>query len=194
MRDLVAPAPKAPNPETRCFLNRVSQVRFLPGALPVSERLGHASVGITLDLYSHVLPSMQQDAVRAFDELPVEVLFDRILRENGISHRHTGVRSPTTTGKIERFHQTLRKEFLADRAFASPEPTPRIGAMLRGKMAGRGDRARRVRLAAHHLLRGEPVDRRAALLRWGSMTVRRLSRALLGAIALVHVLTAWVRP
>jgi integrase len=35
----------------------------------VSERLGHASVGITLDIYSHVLPSMQQDAVRAFDEL-----------------------------------------------------------------------------------------------------------------------------
>ena len=33
---------------------------------------------------------------------PVEVLFDRILRENGISHRHTAPRSPTTTGKIER--------------------------------------------------------------------------------------------
>lgn len=50
---------------------------------------------------------------------PVEVLFDRICRENGISHRHTAVRSPTTTGKIERFHQTLRKEFLADRTFPS---------------------------------------------------------------------------
>jgi len=35
----------------------------------VSERLGHASVGITLDIYSHVLPSMQQDAAQAFDEL-----------------------------------------------------------------------------------------------------------------------------
>jgi integrase len=44
---------------------------LLQGVHPkvVSERLGHASVGITLDLYSHVLPSMQQDAVRAFDEL-----------------------------------------------------------------------------------------------------------------------------
>jgi hypothetical protein len=31
------------------------------------------------------------------------------------------VRSPTTTGKIERFHQSLRKEFLADRTFASLE-------------------------------------------------------------------------
>jgi integrase len=33
----------------------------------VSERLGHASVGITLDVYSHVLPSLQQDAVRDLD-------------------------------------------------------------------------------------------------------------------------------
>ena len=54
-----------------------------------------------------------------FGPHPVEVLFDRICRENGISHRHTAVRSPTTTGKIERFHQSLRKEFLADRTFGS---------------------------------------------------------------------------
>ena len=52
---------------------------------------------------------------------PVEVLFDRVLRENGISHRHTGIRSPTTTGKIERFHQSLRKEFLDGKTFASLE-------------------------------------------------------------------------
>jgi transposase InsO family protein len=56
-----------------------------------------------------------------FGPQPVEVLFDRICRENGISHRHTAVRSPTTTGKIERFHQSLRKEFLADRSFTSHE-------------------------------------------------------------------------
>src|SRR6266581_8952682 len=35
----------------------------------VSERLGHASVGITLDLYSHVLPSMQTEAAAAIDHL-----------------------------------------------------------------------------------------------------------------------------
>jgi Integrase core domain len=44
---------------------------------------------------------------------PAEVLFERILRENGITHRLTRVRAPTTTGKVERFHQTLRKELLA---------------------------------------------------------------------------------
>jgi integrase len=35
----------------------------------VSERLGHASIGITLDIYSHVLPSMQSEAAAAFDHL-----------------------------------------------------------------------------------------------------------------------------
>lgn len=35
----------------------------------VSERLGHASIGITLDTYSHVLPSMQSEAAEAFDQL-----------------------------------------------------------------------------------------------------------------------------
>jgi integrase len=35
----------------------------------VSERLGHATVSITLDRYSHVLPSMQEEAARAFDSV-----------------------------------------------------------------------------------------------------------------------------
>ena len=42
---------------------------------------------------------------------PVEVLFDQICRENGIEHILTQPYSPTTTGKIERFHKTLRLEF-----------------------------------------------------------------------------------
>jgi hypothetical protein len=49
-----------------------------------------------------------------------EVLFDKICRRNGIAHRLTQPRSPTTTGKIERFHQTLRRELLDDaRPFTS---------------------------------------------------------------------------
>ena len=44
---------------------------------------------------------------------PVEVLFERICRENGITTRLTRPRTPTTTGKIERWHKTLREEFLA---------------------------------------------------------------------------------
>jgi transposase InsO family protein len=41
-----------------------------------------------------------------------EVLFDKICRRNGIAHRLTAPSSPTTTGKIERFHQTLQGELL----------------------------------------------------------------------------------
>jgi transposase InsO family protein len=41
-----------------------------------------------------------------------EVLFDRICRDNGITHRLTPPRTPTTTGKVERFHQSLRRELL----------------------------------------------------------------------------------
>lgn len=55
-----------------------------------------------------------------FNHPPVEVLFDAICREQGIDHILTQPRSPTTTGKIERFHRTVRLEFLSEcRPFAS---------------------------------------------------------------------------
>ncbi|EST37653.1 hypothetical protein N566_11835 [Streptomycetaceae bacterium MP113-05] len=44
--------------------------------------------------------------------VPAEVLFERICRENGITARLTRPRTPTTTGKIERFHKSLRRELL----------------------------------------------------------------------------------
>jgi len=34
----------------------------------VSERLGHASVAITFDVYSHVIEGMQKDAAAKIDE------------------------------------------------------------------------------------------------------------------------------
>ncbi len=49
------------------------------------------------------------------------VLFDRICRENGIRHLLTAPRSPTTTGKVERFHKTVKKECLEGRTFGSLE-------------------------------------------------------------------------
>ena len=33
----------------------------------VSERLGHASIGITLDTYSHVMPGMQEETAEKID-------------------------------------------------------------------------------------------------------------------------------
>ena len=50
-----------------------------------------------------------------------EVLFDRLCREHGVRHLLTAPRSPTTTGKVERFHKTVRAELLAGRVFASLE-------------------------------------------------------------------------
>ena len=35
----------------------------------VQERLGHASIQITLDTYSHVAPRLQEAAANRFDEL-----------------------------------------------------------------------------------------------------------------------------
>jgi transposase InsO family protein len=41
-----------------------------------------------------------------------EVLFDKICRKNGITHRLTAPASPNQNGKVERFHGTMRPEFL----------------------------------------------------------------------------------
>ena len=35
----------------------------------VSERLGHSSISMTLDTYSHVIPSMQKEAAEMFDQI-----------------------------------------------------------------------------------------------------------------------------
>lgn len=52
---------------------------------------------------------------------PVVVLFDRICLNNGIRHLLTAPYSPTTTGKIERLHKTLRKEFFSQHTFDTIE-------------------------------------------------------------------------
>ncbi|MNX72296.1 hypothetical protein D3C86_1036470 [compost metagenome] len=39
----------------------------------VSERLGHASIRLTLDTYSHVLPDMQEEATKSLQS----ILYDR---------------------------------------------------------------------------------------------------------------------
>jgi transposase InsO family protein len=43
-----------------------------------------------------------------------EVLFDKICRHNGITHRLTQPASPNQNGKVERFHGTFRPDFLDD--------------------------------------------------------------------------------
>lgn len=61
---------KAEVPKIRFHDLRHSHATFLlqEGVHPkiVSERLGHQNIAITLDIYSHVIPSMQKEAAKAF--------------------------------------------------------------------------------------------------------------------------------
>ena len=43
----------------------------------VQERLGHATIATTFDIYSHVLPGMQEEAALQFDEGMVKARFER---------------------------------------------------------------------------------------------------------------------
>ena len=49
-----------------------------------------------------------------FGSGPGPVMFDRICHNNGIRHLLTAPYSPTTTGKVERLHKTMREGFFAD--------------------------------------------------------------------------------
>ena len=52
---------------------------------------------------------------------PGPVLFDRVCHDNGIRHLLTAPYSPTTTGKIERLHKTMRREFFDRQLFDTIE-------------------------------------------------------------------------
>lgn len=54
-----------------------------------------------------------------FASKPMNVMFDRICLNNGIKHILTAPYSPTTTGKIERLHKTMRKEFFSQGSFTT---------------------------------------------------------------------------
>jgi len=54
---------------------------------------------------------------------PATVLFDRICQNNDIKHRLTAPYSPTTTGKVERFHRTMRREFFELATYDTLEAT-----------------------------------------------------------------------
>ena len=80
-------------------------------ARPVCDALAHA-------LRAHGVPGQiltdnGKVFTARFGRGPGPVLFDRICNDNGIRHLLTAPYSPTTTGKVERFHKTLRREWLA---------------------------------------------------------------------------------
>jgi transposase InsO family protein len=101
--------------------------RFCVSAfLMLRENAGSVAAGLRLALERYGLPGQVltdngKVFTGRFNRPPVEMLFDRILREHGVEHLLTQPRSPTTTGKVERFHRALRTEFRTDRVFASLE-------------------------------------------------------------------------
>jgi transposase InsO family protein len=93
-------------------------------ALMARERTRPVCDGLAAAMRAHGVPAQiltdnGKVFTGRFNTPPVEVLFDRVCRENGIEHLLTAPRTPTTTGKVERFHKTMREEFLTGRIFAS---------------------------------------------------------------------------
>ncbi len=78
---------------------------------------GFSSAMQTYGVPAQVLTDNGKVFTGRFAQPPVEVLFDRLCRENGIDHLLTAPRTPTTTGKIERFHRSLRTEFNTRQVF-----------------------------------------------------------------------------
>lgn len=88
-------------------------------ARPVADALGKAMR--TYGVPEEILTDNGKVFTGRFGPGDTQVLFDRILAQNGIKHRLTAPYSPTTTGKIERWHKTLRLEFLNGKVFADIE-------------------------------------------------------------------------
>jgi hypothetical protein len=68
----------------------------------VSEMLGHASVSITLDIYSHVLPDMQQDAAATIAGL----LYGN---RRGLGERARKQHEPFVVSFVVKWHVQTRK-------------------------------------------------------------------------------------
>jgi transposase InsO family protein len=117
--DLVGGAPLADGREAKMVTGIDDHSRFVVIAAVVAVPSGRAVRGpftAAMRRYGvpfEVLPDNgKQFADRHVRAQPVEVLFERVCRENGITQRLTRPRSPAMTGKIERWHKTPRRELL----------------------------------------------------------------------------------
>jgi transposase InsO family protein len=117
--DLVGGVPLADGRECKMVTGIDDHSRFVVIAAVVAVRSGRAvCAAFTAAMRRYGVPfevlsdNGKQFTGRHTRPQPVEVLFERVCRENGITQRLTRPRSPTTTGKIERWHKTLRRELL----------------------------------------------------------------------------------
>jgi len=135
--DVVGGIMLADGTSIKCLTGVDDHSRFCVSArLMVKERTQAVCDALELALATHGVPEqILTDNGKVFtgryNNPPTEVLFDAICRVNGIEHLLTKPRSPTTTGKIERFHRSLRAEFLTDTTFASlPKAQERLDAWV----------------------------------------------------------------
>ena len=77
----------------------------------VSERLGHANISITLDIYSHVLPGLQEAAVEKFDKI-FGGGYSKKQREDVSKMLASGKHNANRSGEIERGAGGIRTLYL----------------------------------------------------------------------------------
>jgi transposase InsO family protein len=130
---------------------------------------------------------------------PGPVRFDQICIDNGITHILTAPRSPTTTGKIERWHKTLRREFLDGKTFDSiADAQAQLDAWVRyynferpHQSIGRVPPIERFQLAERREKPAKPIaeitgDR-------GSVTTRRVSsKGTIGFATVLYKAGVWL--
>ncbi len=71
----------------------------------VSERLGHASIAITLDTYSHVLPGLQEAAAERFDRMLEPDVSKMLASEVGSEREAPGTRTRNRLIKSQLLYQ-----------------------------------------------------------------------------------------
>ena len=64
----------------------------------VSERLGHSTVAVTVDTYSHVLPGMQEEAAQAVEDLLAEAQYRRLEKNPAGANGHGMVTNSLESG------------------------------------------------------------------------------------------------
>jgi integrase len=74
-----------PNAPFHCLRHTHASLLLKAGVHPkiVQERLGHASISITLDIYSHIAPGLQEEAAKAFDRTLSTLLEEAAARNHG---------------------------------------------------------------------------------------------------------------
>ncbi len=76
---------KSYTPEQILNKLREAEIHINQGTHPkiVQERLGHSSISITLDTYSHVAPGLQEAAAARFDEALTTKYNKRVIEAAG---------------------------------------------------------------------------------------------------------------